>query len=189
MSNVLEAEENLKFIETFAFSIDENESNLFGLLNTAGSRSNGSSSSSSASSSSRSSSSSSSSSRSCESNVQNKLDGDRSSITGTHNEDIMDSVQLLRAVVQSKLSSSESSSSELRIYMSTLDQIEQSLQISSTSSSSLTEADLFNINQSLRNIESQLNTTITGEYNNDITLCFCVPYVINACKVIYRCDT
>ena len=171
MSNVLETEENLKFIETFAFSIDENESNLFGLMNTAGSR--GSSNSSSASSSS----SSSSSSRSCESNVQNKLDADRSSITGTHNGDIMDSVQLLRAVVQSKLSSSESSSSEFRIYMSTLDQIEQSLQISSTSSSSLTEADLLNMNQSLRKIESQLNTTITGEYNNDITLCFCCQCV------------
>ena len=189
MSNVLDTEENLKFIETFAISIDENDSNLFGLMNTAGSRSNGSSSSSSSASAS---SSSSSSSRSCESNVQNKLDADRSSISSTHNEDIMDSVQLLRAVVQSKLSSSESSSSELRRYLSTLDQIERSLQKSSTSSSSLTEADLFNMNQSLRNIESQLNTTITGEYNNDITLCFCcqcVPYVINACKVIYRCDT
>jgi len=172
MSNVLEAEENLKFIETFAFSIDENESNLFGLMNTAGSRSDGSSSSSASSSSS-----SSSSSRSCESNVQNKPDADRSSISSTHNEDIMDSVQLLRAVVQSNLSSSESSSSELRRYMSTLDQIEQSLQISSTSSSSLTEADLLNMNQSLRNIESQLNTTITGEYNNDITLCFCCQCV------------
>lgn len=163
---MLGSKENLKFTETFAIPLDENDMNLFGLMKSSSSRSGDSSSSI---------------------NVQNKLDVDRrtSSISSIQNDDILDSVLLLRTVVQSKLSLSSSSTSssqapsssqvsalslqvpsysELLGYMSTLEQIEQSLQLkaSNSSCSFLTEADLLNINQSLKSIESQLNTNIIG---------------------------